>query len=102
MSKFSSTTEYGGSYVETANEKLSAEEIATIDNVKVQHSKDKDGKVLDKLCMCFHLKNGKQRFLSLDRNSKLQANDSVDANSVSIKTLERDGDEIYRADGVAL
>lgn len=102
MSKFSSTTEYGGSYVETANEKLSAEEKATIEKVRVQHSKDKDGNVLDKLCMCFIQKNGKQRFLSLDRNSTLKANDLVDINSVSIKTLERDGDEIYRADGVAL
>ena len=102
MSQFSATTEYGGSFVETNNEKLTAEEIASIDHVKVQHSKDKEGKVLDKLCMAFYMKNGKQRFMSLDRNSKLQANDAVKPESINIKTLERDGDEIYRVDGDAL
>ena len=102
MSQFSATTEYGGSFVETNNEKLTAEEIASIDHVKVQYSKDKEGNVLDKKCMAFYLKSGKQRFMSLDRNSKLQVNDGVKPETINIKTLERDGDAIYRVDGDAL
>ena len=102
MSVFSSHAEYGGSYVETKNEKLDANELANIKEVKVQYSKDKEGKVLDKLCMCFVQTNGRNRYFALDRNSKLKVGDSVKPETVNIKTLERDGDTIERADGDAL
>ena len=101
MSAFSSHAEYGGSYVETKSESLDANELANIQEVKVQYSKDKEGKVLDKLCMCFVQKNGRNRYFTLDRNSTLKAGDSVKAETVKIKTLERDGDTIERVDGEA-
>jgi hypothetical protein len=48
------------------------------------------------------MKNGRDRFKQLDRNSDLEVGDKVDPKTIEVITLERDDDEIYRVDGKKL
>lgn len=51
--------------------------------------------------ICFFLKGGGRKYITLSRDSKLEDGDEVDPSKVEITTLERSGDEpIYRADVV--
>jgi len=102
MSHIAQSTVYGKGYTEVSNEKLDAEFKNEIDHVKVEYSKDKDQNILDKKCLAFYLKAGGKQFGALDRNSKLEVNQSVDINSISEKELTNGNNTIYRYDGAAL
>lgn len=52
--------------------------------------------------ICMFLKGGGQKYVSLARDSNLEVGDKVDVDSIEILTLERDGEEAYKADGEVL
>lgn len=102
MSHIKQATVYGKGYTEVSNEKLDNEFKNEVDHVMVEYSKDGDGNVLDKKCLAFYLKAGGKQFGTLDRDSKLEINQSVDINSISEKELTNGDNTIYRYDGIAL
>lgn len=96
------TKEYGGSWVETSREKLDdVKDIASAEVTERDFVQD-DGTTKTVASICFHMKNGRDRFKQLDRNSDLEVGDKVDPKSIEVITLERDDDEIYRVDGKKL
>lgn len=103
MSFLSKLQDFGGSWVETSREKLSKEEIKTVDRIEVVERTSKGGngsKAGEKfLCMVFFMKSGKQRSAYLSKMSDLEAGDEVDPKTVEFITLERDGEEVIKADG---
>ena len=86
---------YAGSWSEASRDKLSKAEQASIESIEVVEGQYG-------LSMCFLMKAGGKKFMPLSRDSQLEEGDSVDLKSVEISTLERDGEEIYRADGTAI
>ena len=86
---------YAGSWSEASRDKLSKTEQASIESIEVVEGQYG-------LSMCFLMKAGGKKFMPLSRDSQLEEGDSVDLKSVEISTLERDGEEIYRADGTAM
>ena len=88
---------YAGSWEVTNTEKLSAAEIKSVDKIEVIEKEFDWG---TSVSMCFFMKTGGRKYVSLSRDSKLNVGDIVDPKSVEILTLERDGDDpIYKADG---
>lgn len=96
------TKEYGGGWEETNREKL--EDVKDIESCEVTERDfvQDDGSTKTVASICFHMKNGRDRYKQLDRNSDLEVGDKVDPKSVEVITLERDDDEIYRVDGKKL
>lgn len=97
-----SKQEYGGSWEETNREPL--EGIENVKNIEVTERdfKQDDGSTRTRVSMCFTMKNGRQRFVPLSRDSELEVGDKVDPETVEVLTLERDDEEIYRVDGEVL
>lgn len=88
---------YAGAWEETGREKLSANEIKSIDKIEVV---EKDNEWGTSVSMCFFMKGGGRKYVPLSRDCDLEDGDGVDPKSVEIITLERDGEEpIYRAVG---
>ena len=106
MSYLSTLAEFGGSWEEVSRESLTKEEIKAIKSIEVTEriSKGGNGSKAGEtfLCMVFHMKNGKQRSAYLSTKSDLEDGDQVDPKSVEFITLERDGEEIVKADGEVL
>ena len=96
------TKEYGGGWEETNREKL--EDVKDIKSCEVTERDfiQDDGTVKTVASICFHMKNKRDRYKQLDRNSDLVVGDKVDPKSIEVITLERDDDEIYRVDGKKL
>lgn len=86
---------YAGSWSEASRDKLSKAEQASIESIEVVEGQYG-------LSMCFLMKAGGKKFMPLSRDSQLEEGDSVDLKSVEISTLERSGEEIFRADGTAM
>ena len=86
---------YAGSWNEASRDKLSKTEQASIESIEVVEGQYG-------LSMCFLMKTGGKKFMPLSRDSQLEEGDSVDLKSVEISTLEREGEEIFRADGTAI
>lgn len=86
---------YAGSWSEASRDKLSRTEQASIKSIEIVEGQYGPS-------MCFLMKAGGKKFMPLSRDSQLEGGDSVDIKSVEISTLERDGEEIYRADGTAM
>ena len=97
-----SKQEYGGSWEETNREPLEGIENVKSIEVTERDFKQDDGSTRTRVSMCFTMKNGRQRFVPLSRDSELEVGDKVDPETVEVLTLERDGDEIYRVDGEVL
>jgi hypothetical protein len=56
-----------------------------------------------RLRLCMHLKSGKRKYQTVDRDSLLQDGDTVDPKSLVVHTLQKEGeDDIYRWDGKAI
>lgn len=89
-----------GNWSVTSEEKLSKEEIQSIDKVVVIEKEQDWG---TSTSMCFFMKGGGQKYVPLSRDSDLVPGEQVNPKSITIITLERDGDDpIYRADGDSL
>lgn len=86
---------YAGSWSEASRDKLSKIEQASIESIEIVEGQYG-------LSMCFLMKTGGKKFMPLSRDSQLEEGDSVDIKSVEISTLERDGEEIYKANGIAM
>ena len=97
MGFLDSLTTYAGTWKETGREKLSANEIKSIDKIEVV---EKDNDWGTSVSMCFFMKSGGKKYVPLSRDCDLKDGDGVNPKSVEIITLERDGDDpIYRAVG---
>lgn len=94
--------EYGGSWEPVEREALEGIEDVKSIEVTERDFKQDDGSIRTRVSMCFSMKNGRQRFIPLSRDSELEVGDKVDPKSVEVITLERDGDTIYRVDGEIL
>lgn len=100
MSYLANLAEFGGKFEETNRESLSKEEIKGIKSIEIVERHSQEGEPF--LCMCFHMKSGKQKSAYLSKKSDLEVGDQVDPKSVEFITLER-GDEVtVKADGTAL
>lgn len=101
---FDEMPDYAAKYqkIEGSEETLSEAQLKNVANVKVKYSKDNKGNTTDKLCLCFTLANGIQKFKGLDKNSKLQYNDNVKPESVRFFKLTNGQQTIARCDGEAL
>jgi len=94
MSIFSNKiTTYNGSWTALeGTQKLSAQEVSSVDKAEVVESKFG-------LSICFHLKSGQLRFIPITRDSQLAEGEVVNPADVEITTLQRVGSEdIYKAD----
>lgn len=88
---------YAGAWEVTNTEKLSAAELKTVEKIEVTEKEQDWG---TSVALCFFMKAGGRKYVTLSRDSQLEPGDIVDPKSVEILTLERDGDDpIYRADG---
>jgi hypothetical protein len=91
---------YAGAWEETGREKLTAAEVKSIDHIEVVEKEQEWG---TSVSMCFFMKAGGKKYKNLSTLSELEVGDEVDPKSVTIITLERDGEEpITRVDGKAL
>ena len=99
MGFLDSLTTYASAWKETGREKLSANDIKSIDKIEVV---EKDNDWGTSVSMCFFMKSGGKKYVPLSRECDLEDGDTVNPKSVEIITLERDGDDpIYRAVGDA-
>ena len=48
--------------------------------------------------ICMMMKGGSVKYLPLSRDSELEVGDTVDIDSITVLTLERDGKTIFRSD----
>jgi hypothetical protein len=103
MSFLSTLEEFGGAWEEVDREKLSKEELKTIKSINIQRrvSKGGNGSTAGEsfLCMVFLMKSGKTKSAYLSKRSDLEEGDEVDPKSVEFITLQRDDEEIVKADG---
>lgn len=91
---------YAGNWAVTAREKLDKDDVKAISRIEVVEKEQDWG---TSISMCFFMKAGGKKFVSLSRDSELEVGDSVDPKSVEVLTLERDGEEpIFKVDGEAL
>ena len=96
------TQEYGGSWEEQERESLEGLEDVKSIEVTEKDFLQEDGSTRTRVSMCFTMKNGRQRYIALSRDSELEVGDKVNPASVEVISLERDGDTIYRVDGEKL
>ena len=87
---------YAGKWSVKSSAKLSADESAQIRSITVQTSDYG-------LSACLMMNSGARKYVPVSRDSALAEGDTVDKASVSIITLEKDGEaDIIRLDGTAL
>ena len=87
---------YAGKWSVKSSDKLSAEESAQIRSITIQESDYG-------LSACLLMNSGTRKYVPVSRDSDLAEGDTVVKESVSIITLEKDGEaDIFRLDGTAL
>lgn len=82
---FASLCTYAGKWSEKSRRAFSAEEVNAISNAVVVNSNYG-------LSVCFMMKSGGQTFIPLSSNSSKGVGESVDLNSASLITLQKDGE----------
>lgn len=91
-------TTYDQGWNTVATDALDCANVASAEVTTKDFQQD-DGSIKARVSICFHLSGGGTNYIALDRDSKLNIGDSVALDSVVVKTMEKDGRTIFRADG---